>query len=168
MPPPVPPTTATQSQPREAALDDELLDSGHPDEPTISESVDDRWQRAGGAAQDALSDGPLAIVAIVLTVVSFLVGQAGTSISYLRIDTVDYAHLINEGVVGTAAVTAFIGLIAAIFALMLGRDLLRTWRKEVAVAAVILGILSSGLHGTLWYLSVQHKPPVQQQGQLGP
>jgi drug/metabolite transporter (DMT)-like permease len=125
-------------------------------------------QRASYVTQAAVSDGALAIVAIVLTVVSFLVGQAGTSISYLRIKTVDYAHIINEGVVGTAGVTALVGLVAAILALRVGRDVLRSWRKDLAVAALILGVLSAGLHGTLWYMSIQHKPPVQQQGQLGP
>jgi hypothetical protein len=104
----------------------------------------------------------------VLAVVSFLVGQAGTSISYLRIDEVDYAHIINEGVVGTAAVTAAVGVAAAIAAFVVGGRVLRTWRTDLAVAAIILGVLSAGLHGTVWYLSVQKDSPPAAPGQLGP
>ena len=162
-----PATAPRPSPPAEEARED-ALDSGHPDEPTITESIDDRMQQAGDAARAAVADGPLAIVAIVLTVVSFLVGQAGTSISYLRIDEVDYAHIINEGVVGTAGVTAAVGLVAAIIALVIGTRVLRTWRMDLAVAALILGVLSAGLHGTIWYLSIQKDSPPAAPGQLGP
>ena len=152
----------------QARLDEETLDSGHPDEPTAAESFDDRLQRASDAARDAVADGPLAIIAIVLTVVSFIVGQAGTSISYLRIEEVDYAHLLNEGVVGTAGVMAIVGVAAAIGALMIGRYALRTWRKDVAVAALVLGLLSAGLHGSIWAMSIQHDSPPDRPGNIGP
>jgi hypothetical protein len=123
------------------------------------ETIDETLGRASAVTRAAVADGPLAIVAIALAVLSFLVGQAGTSLAYLHIDQVDYAHLINEDVLGVAGVMAAVGVIAAIGALAIARGTLRTWRKELAAAALILGLLSAGLHGTIWGMSIQHHAP---------
>ncbi|MFL6238066.1 MAG: hypothetical protein ACJ735_01045 [Actinomycetes bacterium] len=135
----------------------DVVHSGHPEEPTTAEAIDGRLQAAAAATRQAVAGGPLALVGLILGLVSFVIGEAGVSITVLRTsEDAGFGRIEAQSFSAVSASMAGVGLVAAIIAVLTTRGGPRTWRCDAAIAALILCALSAGMHSTLWVLSIYH------------
>jgi uncharacterized membrane protein YidH (DUF202 family) len=135
----------------------DLIDSGHPEELTPAEALNQRVSNASQAASEAFGGIALAIVALTLGVAAFLVGQVGFLIATLRTPGFDRAtHVETESVAATAAIIAGVGLVAGVLAVLRSRGSARAWQREFSLGALVVALLAAGLHAVVWVLAIYH------------